>query len=219
MALEDFTTYTESDPTADITVTSTKVDVVSIAEEADAQVYSDKGASHFDGDFTWQFEVFMTKDTGGGHNIILGGLSLTNDDVSTDTNKKLGLRLFDNTSNIDMCVHKRDSGGEAQDCLASALSHSTLYYPELERDEAASANGDLIARIYTDSARTSLHDTLTVSLSENLDWQYAYGFMNYGTATGAVGITAFIQNLDLQEGGGPTPATAKSPTLLTLGAG
>ena len=61
MAYEDFTTYTESDPESDITVTSTKVDVDAIYRKVQSgYVRKDFGEDYFSADFEIDIEVQVT---------------------------------------------------------------------------------------------------------------------------------------------------------------
>ena len=55
MAIEDFSTYTETDPNSKIAVTSSKIDVSAIDRGDNAYVYDDKGSNFFDGDFEFLF--------------------------------------------------------------------------------------------------------------------------------------------------------------------
>lgn len=204
MAIEDFTTYTEVDTSSTITITSTKIDVAAIPESDDDFVYSDKTADHFDGDFTHQVEVYLNSTTANGIHASIWALSNSITAVSTDIGTGISCRAYDEG---ELRLTASHSG--AQD-VVTGLSLNTLYYLEIERDEAVGTYGTLYVRIYSDSDRTILVDTATQALQTALyDYRYVYGFMNYGNEAGSYTWTGYSQNLDLQEGAAG-PANVKS---------
>jgi len=56
MANENFTTYTEVDPSGHMTETATRATSVAMQKPETCYLYKDKGAGHFSGDFEFLFE-------------------------------------------------------------------------------------------------------------------------------------------------------------------
>ena len=207
MALEDFTTYSETDPTSKITVTSTKVDVAAIPEEDDAFVVDDKGVGHFDGDFEHLTEFYLNSSTTNGISALMWQLANSATMVSTGGGPHQFVRAYDD-STPQACA----GDATAQDCVN--WNTDTLYYCIVERDESIGTYGTLYCYFYTDSGRTTLAFTSTQTLAvAKYDWRYIYAFSNYGNSVGSYVWTGYSQNFDLQEGGtGP----AKLKTLNTV---
>jgi|APSaa5957512535_1039671.scaffolds.fasta_scaffold28984_2 hypothetical protein len=213
MALENFTTYTEADPNNKITITSTKVDVAALVNSDNAWVVDDKGAGNFDGDFEHLFELY-TSSSGGNEP---GHWAMANAVNDRDGLKGGSEDYFYAWSyrGSQIGLDEYDNGTNYQDFWGSA-SGSTLYYMTVERDEAVGTYGTLYLRIYSDLNRTTLLDTLTVTLhTSKKDFQYIYGFMNVGG--GESTYSGYTQNLDLQEP--EISVVTPTPTLLTLNVG
>lgn len=188
MAFQDFTTYTETDPTSKITVTSTKIDVAAIPEEDDAFVVKDFGASHFT-DFDHDFEVYIDSATTNGIHAIVWGVSNAADMVSTDANAKLFVRAYDDTT-PELAV------GDQNNQVSVTVSNNTLYYCTVVRSGTT-----LTLSVYSDSGRTSLVGSNNLTVVSTA-FRYLYGFANYGNAVGAFTWTGYSQNFDINEGGG-----------------
>lgn len=217
MAVEDFTAYTESDPGSEITVTSTKVSWASMARDVDSWVVDDKGVDHFDGDFTHLVETQLTADgsTGLGTFWAIANAIDTWDDIDAAGGSQL-LAFFYGTGPA-IYIREIDSGTQYSDTSVN-LSAGTTYYLEIERDESVGTHGTLYCRIYSDSGRTTLVDTLSIALhSSKKDFRYIYACQNLNTGDSGASreSTAFSQNLDLQEAGGVSVA----PRLTLMGVG
>ncbi len=202
-ALEDFTGYTEVDPNNKITITSTKVDIANIDVSDVAYVYSDKTAGHFDGDFEFLFEQYQDSATTNG----LAGFFVLANSVGTRfqqlAESHLSVWFYDEAGDLRVLLYEVDSGTPYNDGPTTADSIDTLYYYTFERDEAVGTFGTIYLRQYTDSGRTDLLNTLTVTLhTSKKDFQYIYPFQNDGQWPGNF-YTAFVQNLDLQEAAPP----------------
>ena len=81
-AVEDFTTYTEVDENADITVTSTKADVSTMRRDALSYVVSDKGAGHFT---TFEHDFTMWWNVGSTYHEVIIQWAVTNQSAPTET--------------------------------------------------------------------------------------------------------------------------------------
>lgn len=208
MATEDFTTYTETDPNSRITVTSAKVSWSGLTRNETAYVYADKGAAHFSGDFTHHFDGESTSESASdsiGNFWMLANAVKNMQALDTDGDDYLACFYFDQTPLI--FLRERDSSTNYQDFYSGASA--TQYWYECERDETVGTYGTIYLRIYSDSGRTTLLDTLSVTLhTSKKDFQYIYATntLNSGTTSSHTG---YVQNLDLAPSGGPV-ATGKS---------
>lgn len=206
MAAENYTTYTEVDENADYTVTSTKIDIVTMARDSVSYVYKDAGVAHFDGDFDHDFEYFVNSSTQSGE---LTGVwavsnSVNNHQAHQDANQDILIFLMgEEATGVKKRLREQD-GSTTYDSTDNAdETTNTLYYATAERDEAVGTYGTIYIYTYTDSGRTSLADTRSIALhTSKKDYRYIYGAISDGGATSNT-TTGFVQNLDLQEAVGP----------------
>jgi len=206
MAVEDFTGYTEVDEGADITVTSTKVDMVAVPKDDTTHVTLDKTAGHFSGDFTHLITMFAA--SGNTETSQMGMWALSNSlggllTIFNASGDEVAVYFLDVSGACRMYNAENDSGTFYSDF--SGLSYDTIYYPSIERDEAASTYGDMILKIYDDSGRTSLVDTVTLSMhTSKKDYRYIYACQTWKDASNNAEFTGYSQNLDLQEAAAAT---------------
>lgn len=193
--LEDFTDgWTELDPNTHIGVAANKLTVVGLARNEDAWIYVDKGASHFGTTFEHLFDLkFISASAAWG----VGGVWAVSN-VINDVKY-----WVDNTSQaLDFRMHRHSNGNhifvleetEAASVDEGIITQGTQYYPLVERTGDTTAE----SRIYDDSGRTSLVDTLNVSVTAGRSWRNLFGCVSYNTATGET-VTFDFENLDLQE--------------------
>ncbi len=195
MAIEDLSTYTEVDPNGDLTITSSKCDISTMASNIDVYLRADKGAGHF-GDFehlvtaeftsagsTWPLNIFwaLTSST--------GVVSLT--DMATVDE---GLRAYNKwTGSAIEHVLVDDTNGN-YDIWAGA-SFATPYYMTIERTSTT-----MTCKIYSDSSRTTLLDTLSLTCGTQ-SYRYIFATMGHGATNGGRSYTGYVEDLDLQEAG------------------
>ena len=192
----------QADPNNDLTITSSRVTFDTEARNIDAYFYRDLGVNHFDGDFEHLAAVQVN-----------GGAS--------------GEVAFWVVSDVIDDFHGMEGSGYALVCLGynvsyiyiSEIRYSAVYYDgynfgqgtpaylTIERDEAAGANGTLYCYIYSDSARTNLVDTLSLTLHEKRDYRYLFTNCSYNSGSSSV-LSGFIENLDIQEAGGEVEKTS-----------
>jgi len=98
------------------------------------------------------------------------------------------------SGDLTMELYETNSGGAFVTDESSALSLNTDYYVTVDVQTSVGAYGTLRARIYSDSDRTTLVDTLTIALQKDYGFQYvgASGY-NYD-GTGGSEITCFATN-------------------------
>ena len=196
MALEDYTTYDETDPDNEITVGANKITVALTSSGDNAHVTDDKGAAHF-GDFEHLFDAQTTNsfDT---QSCLMWGVS---DDFYTHTsmdtnNEGLSVQMI-GVSGVDHRVRLHCYVTPDSDTHALAADNDRHYYT-VERNDTT-----LTCKIYADAIRTDLKDTLTITCTnDTYKAIIAFGNLQSGAADG---IYLDIDNLDLQEAGGPHP--------------
>jgi len=192
--MEDFTTYTETDPDAKLTVTSSKITIASGSDNNTYNVYKDFTTDYFnalDADFTIRLTTGVTTDS-------QIGVAFVN--TATPSTENAGGNL--DTTDLYVCgywynatyIYLNRGNFAAVADFASGLSLDTDYYCTIVR----TASSDTVTcEIYTDSGRTSLYDTLSVSgYGTGTKWQYCYGLMNAEFNENNV-LNGYIENLEL----------------------
>jgi len=191
---EDFTTYTEVDEDGDITVTATKCDVDTMRRDALSYVRKDKGAGHFT-----DFEHLVTcRCTAGDNGANCGIWALSNGSntvaqMITNTEGLSCVFYHGAAAALALILVDRNSGNSD---TSIALVEGTIYYLTIERNDTT-----LTCKIYDDSDRTNLIDTLSV-VCTTLAYRYAFGIISRedsGTPTPT--LTFYSEDLYLQEGG------------------
>jgi hypothetical protein len=198
-ATEDLTTYTEVDPNARITVTAARSSFVGLTRNEDAYVYYDKGVNHFNGDFEHLLDVYLDSADAYGIAVVWALTNLVDDwkgiiDAAGDA---LTFQLYFDATNYNFILRETDAGVLSGDTYVGAID--TPYYLKIVRDESVGTYGTLYAYIYSDAARTTLLDTLSVTLNTSKkDFRYVYVTQTYNDARTET-ITGYVENLDLQE--------------------
>lgn len=211
MAVEDFTTYAEGDGGSVITVTSTKITFNGDGYDTPAYVSKDFGVNNFDS-IDAIYEMYLTSI--GNNYPTTGGIGFA--DAGTNQRVDMGSTepwscFVGNAGTPQLrLVRGSFAASDIYNC-----STGTLYYVHMER---ASGNDTVTLKIYSDSGRTTLVDTLSLSGLGTDKWRYCYGFIHHDAAEAGCNSNSYVQNLDLQEaaaGGGGAPA----PTINLLNVG
>lgn len=202
MAIEDFTTYTEVDPSSDLTKDSNTIDWTAVnSRDDDARVYKDFGVDHFDGDFEWLYEWEVTASSAEGALLFTPNLTNSTVNVRTiffDSGSFLGCRDYRTATVNELGPREIDSGTGYSDVFYNPTT-GTRYYITLDRDEAIGSYGQFRMRIYTDSARTTLVNTQTIALhTSKKDYRYVMAVSTWPDSNPPT-KTGYIENLDLQE--------------------
>jgi len=198
MALEDFTSYTESDPNSHLAVTATRATFTDYADNENIFLSSDKGAAYFNGDFTHLVDMKITAYVSGADN--LGIWAVTNSVVDMDPTPADGalfLRAY-NTGGTNYFALLEASGGvEYAIGTQYTFSLNTTYYLKIVRDEAVGAFGTLYLYIYSDAARTTLLATKSGALhTSKQDFRYLFGVTSYrNSGAGANTKSGYVENL------------------------
>ncbi len=189
--MEDFTVFTEADTNNKLTVTALKALGADVDQDEDVLLYRDMGADKINA-LDVDFEIYLnsTSDTGG-----RGGIAIS----STANVDMTGLAATDIVvSAWDLGatgrIHLARGNDVAVDNYDAAGVLNTLLYCTLTR--VASADTCTVT-IYSDAARTTLLDTLTVAGYSTTTYRYIYGFINYNVAGGGTNFDGYVQNLRL----------------------
>jgi len=208
MAVENFTTYTEVDPNSHLTVTSTKVTFTNISRNEDCYLYSDKGTGHFDGNFEHLLTINTTAESNYSTNSYWGLFNSIDDANNAGDGLYLIVRYNSGLGEPRaLRIYEKESS-TAYYTSAFEYSLSTDYYLKIKRDESVGTYGTLYCYIYSDSDRTTLVSTLTLTLHSKQDLRYVYAAQSQYDGS-SMARSGYIENLDLQE-----PVTDTSNFLL-----
>lgn len=201
MAFEDFTTYTETDPQPALTVTSSRITATSATNSSNHHVTKDAGAGHF-GDFTHLITFRLDSNTG----ITYFGIDVVanvSGNLEDINSNGVGLQLTYQSETGDT-LYLVDVASTNED-FSVGVSDATTYYLTFSR---SGTTGTCL--IYSDSGRTTLLDTITVTCGSTT---YRYLNASTGLGFGVDGVfSGYVENLDLQE-------AVASKQLATLGVG
>jgi hypothetical protein len=209
MATEDFTGYTPEDPNSDFTITASKIAFDTMTAAVDAYVRDNKGSGYF-GDFEHLLSGEYTSVTVANYmSVGFWGLSSVSaaHTVTEMNTENDGLILYGNYNGTNVRYYIKDFTNDNSDIWASGAI-GTQYWFTVER-----AGTTLTCKIYSDSGRTTLVDTLTLTCNSTTQ-QYIYGLLGQGGA-GSQTTTGFTENLDLQE----VVAGIKASPLTLMGVG
>lgn len=211
---EDFTTYTEEDTNSRITVTSTRVTQTEMLAGDDKHyVYIDKGVDAISGNFTHLLTVKITASERGGATSLFWAMTNDLDDFQgLRGSSKSGIFLYvdhPQTPNITRFSFYELDGGSLAGPDTYTLTKGTAYYLKIVRDESVGNHGTAYCYIYSDAARTTLLDTLTVTLNTSKkDFRYVFPCMSADeTAATTKKMSGYSENLTLEESSGPTVTT------------
>jgi len=188
MGLEDFTTYTEVDTANNrIVVTSaTHVDHAAARNE-DTYLYKDYGAAHF-ATFEHLVDAKSAFDGGsGGYGHVWMLANELDDEKGLLVASKTYIGVNMNRDGVlnYICLIEGYATVRYSD-LSSGYAANTPYYLKIEKSGTA-----LTCKIYSDSARTTLLDTLSLVLHANHSFRYVFACNTYNDGS------ANLQNNDI----------------------
>jgi hypothetical protein len=216
MAYEDFTAgnWTESDPQGEITVAANAVTVANRAEDVDGWVYGDYGAAHFGLAFVHEIKITHDSLSGDTSRDIFWGVSNVIDDArawADNDDQVVHCKVYDNGGSPFFQLVDRENDDSDN---SVGVSSDTAYWLKITR---SGVHGEtLTVQIYDDAAKTSLVDTIAVTLTNDRTYRYVFASNTYKTgSTGNAGkVYSVCENLDLNEGGATT-TTTEPPTTTT----
>lgn len=180
---EDLSTYTEVDPNSHISATSARMTGAGINRNETAYAYYDKGAGYFDA-LDIDFDVFTSNLDA---NDIIGVLGITNTLDHIGGLGKSDIRVVFYGSGINKTLNLNANTGDTIN-----ISLNTAYYCTLER---AAGNATVNLKVYSDSGRTTLLDTLTVSLeTASTKHRYILGIISQNTSSNYA-ASGYVENI------------------------
>lgn len=212
---ENFLTYTEEDPNSRITVTSTKVTFASLTAQEDAYVYKDKGADSFSGNFVHLITVKLTAADSDGRAYVWALTNTVDDMKAIDDGggSFLAVFLYRYEAVYYLYLASCDSGTVSTDTYTISLN--TPYYLKIVRDESVGTYGTIYCYVYSDSARTTLIDTLIITLgTSKKDYRYIFGVNTRNSGISGRTISGYCENLILQDASEPTVTTGPVDEIL-----
>lgn len=184
MTYEDLTTYTEVDPGNDFIQTATRNTYDNDNLSRDAYVYKDYGIDFF-GDYIHKVDIYCSSlPTTMAQHIMWGVTNIP----SSYTDMASGQIVTMGADAIQRIIRLKDKGNGNSDTYVFSLT--TSYYLTIKR-----IGTTLTCKIYSDSSRTILLDTLSITC-QTTSWRYLEiaGSYDFGSGTG---LTGYSENLNL----------------------
>ena len=227
--IENFTSYTETDPNAHIAVTASRVTWSLQNRNEDAYVYKDKGAAYFSDNFNCKLTVKFTDGATLSASVILGVWSITNliDDlngIDTANGDFLAIISANNTT-VDYALQMVECDAGTQYLSTAYTLTPTGYtsptvYLTIVRDEAVGTYGTLYLYIYSDAARTTLLNTQSLALhTSKKDFRYIFTSHSWNTGEASLYQSGYAEGLEVTVTSSPSvttePVTALTNTTAT----
>ncbi|MDY6959824.1 MAG: Ig-like domain-containing protein, partial [Halobacteriota archaeon] len=187
--LEDFTKYTEFDSNSHLTVETNHLELQGYDNE-DCYLYKDYGVDHF-GDFKHFVDVQLD-ESNNDIGVYLWGLQNDINDVCDLYNEEktyLGIQLYGNSEYIELLeIHGDGAWKDSYDALPD-----TPYYLTIEKSGTY-----VTCKIYSDSGRTNLLDTLSLESHTDHKFRYMFAANTWNSGNSYNGIIN-VDNLNLGE--------------------
>ena len=186
----DYTTFTETDPTSQITKTADCISFANIETKGpSAYVYKSYSSS---GNFSYTFDTLLTGSDAASGETLVFGIADTSAQTWDYWNDGVFLAFYYSNAALTLKL-----GDLSTWDTSVALALGTRYYVRMSRSAAV-----VTARIYSDAGMTTLVDTLTKNFT-NIAFSYVYGFttQNWGqTGKKATGDSCHL----VDENAGPS---------------
>ena len=188
MAYEDLTTFTEVDPSNHWSQTATRNTGNPIIDVENSYVYKDYGVDYF-GDYKHHVDACLTTSGAflmGRPNIGVWGVT-DNPGAYEDLTEGQIVAFY--RINGGTKLYLEDIGNSNNDSYVIGVG--TVYYLIIER-----SGSTCTCKIYSDSDRTALLDTLSITCQTTLLQYLMAGFAPHGTS-GSSSVTGYSENFDL----------------------
>jgi len=206
MADQDFTTYTENDPSNRIrNITASKLELEDHTGSEETYLYKDMGAAHFDGDFIHHATVDQHGSSSYPRAGIFGVANAIGSQATIDTAASDFLVFDIVRSNFQTRLTECDGGTLYSSAWTSAISINNTEFVELERDEAVGTYGTLYIRVYDDATKTTLDASGSLALHSKKDYRYHYAILGLASGTTS-SIDGYVENLSLNEAAAAVPS-------------
>ncbi len=190
--LEDFTAYTKVDPDGAVTRTENAVSFEDLeTRDSTTYVYDDKGEGFFGSEFEHLFDFKLTGfDWGVGHAAHLWTWMVTNDVADGSAlggEEGIGLYRWDYRWRI---AHLKTGAADGSDALWAL---DTRYYVTVCRD-----GNTAIAYAYSDSGRTDLIDSVSVTVDGSDAYRYLFALNTLDDGHSDRKASGDVRHLDIQ---------------------
>jgi len=200
MTYEDFDAdYTEVDPDGHWSQSAVRSTATGVTRDEISYVYKDFGVGHFD-ECEHLFDMRCTTRGITGSTIATYAQSNTLSEYPWAAG--FAVRFYTVAAAVRLYLTDIVSG--TTDYYIGA--EDTTYYCTLKRYNSTT----LTLKIYSDAARTSLVDTLTLPAIDDSQYRYIYGGASDNIADDTKVISGWMENLDLQESVDPTESVVIS---------
>jgi len=191
--MEDLTTYTQ---VGSLTVTAAKVSGY-FGGDVDRYLYKDFGVNHFDG-ISLNFEGLIEDSGLYGYtgSINMGFADQLDDAYNWPSGDISHIRVYFHRyggyepGTYWISIENHDDSWSYDSC---SIDPDTVYYLTLTR----LPGGDTATlKVYTDAARTSLYDTLSISSLGTEKWRYFYAASSFNDGDSSDVATGYYQNFE-----------------------
>lgn len=194
MANEDFTTYTEVDPTGHTTVAADKVTVAAFTNGEISYTYKDYNSGLFPGDFSIQFQYYQSTAGNVGSQVFqaLSNVVGTLNSQPWTTNNSLWVQLWKKSGVWNISGNECSDGSYRGSTTGYDLSTATDYWITVARV------GSLwTIKVYSNSGRTTLLATLSRTLYAIKSFRYVYPICGIGDGASTLQQSSYIKDLNL----------------------
>ena len=192
MANEDQTTYTKQDPGGFLSVAPNTTTLTLLPSAASSWVVDDKGVAHFAG--ANPFEHLIDFQLSGTGQCFIGVLANVVGTMTTIVGDEgWGIRYHGGSSDITIF----EFPGNHSDGYSASVS-GVHFWCKFAYNPSIGSFGQISLKIYSDSDRTALLDTLTITLHNQVR-SFRYDYVVTSTGGGTADVSGTINGLDLQE--------------------
>ena len=204
MSLHDFTLDIEIDPSGDLIITTNQIAVNTMRRDVATLEYFDDGVGHYsDLEHTFDSSVASAGTDNSGYNAVWMLANAIGDSAALETadDHHIKVWLTGQPSGVGIQLVEWHNGTRYQDSQIPLGNKDTRFYFTIKY---VSATKVLTCKTYSDSGRTILIDTRSITLQVDDTWRYRYSTASRNTGS-ALRWTGDVRNLDLQEDvGAPT---------------
>jgi hypothetical protein len=187
--VEDFTSYTEVDPGADITVAADTITFTDLSRNVESYVYKDFGTDYWSGDFEHRFKVNYSASAASGL-VQVWGMANSVESIENIT-QHISIWLYAGR----FYIRERDVSWDAGTSLISGIATDTDYYLKIVRDDSEGTYGTLYLYVYSDLNFSTLIGSTSLALRVKLDFRYIYALSTYNDSNAATvsGTVSYLQ--------------------------
>ena len=196
-AAQDLTGYTEVDASTRFGIAESVLTVTALQYDETACLYEDFTADFFDTNFTHEFDINISAVETLGYLYPWVMSNRAGEDMDThSTNERdfLSVQIAGVSASTFTAILQERNGAAYQGSSYPTLNKDTTYYMRVTRNETVGDYGLLTLDIFSDSDRTVLVASNSLTLTEKEDFRYLYFGNSLGTAGQNYEITGTVSN-------------------------